>query len=122
MQVIESLIDQKAHKRVLKLMGNRFEITVVSDNAAWAEKRIDDAVAEISRIEKLLTKYNENSQTAAINKMAGIEHVKVGQEVFDLTTSLGAVGASLAGDLFEEDDSISGGHDGDDHAFLFFTR
>lgn len=65
-------------------MGNRFEITVVSDDAAWAEERIDDAVAEISRIEKLLTTFSENSQTAAINRMAGIEPVKVDKEVFDL--------------------------------------
>lgn len=65
-------------------MGNRFEITVVSDNAAWAEERINDAVAEISRIERLLTTFSESSQTAAINKMAGIEPVKVDKEVLDL--------------------------------------
>jgi len=65
-------------------MGNRFEITVAGDNSAWTEERIDDAVAEISRIEKLLTTFNENSQTAAINRMAGIEPVKVDKEVFDL--------------------------------------
>jgi thiamine biosynthesis lipoprotein len=83
-QSIDVLTEQQAYKRVLKLMGNRFEITVVSDNAAWARERIDDAVAEISRIEKLLTTFNENSQTAAINRMAGIEPVKVDKEVFDL--------------------------------------
>jgi thiamine biosynthesis lipoprotein len=83
-QSIDVLTEQQAYKRVLKLMGNRFEITVVSDDAAWAEERINDAVAEISRIEKLLTTFNENSQTAAINRMAGIEPVKVDKEVFDL--------------------------------------
>jgi FAD:protein FMN transferase len=83
-QAIDSLTGQQAYKRVLKLMGNRFEITVVSDDAAWAGARIDDAVAEISRIEALLTTFNENSQTAAINRMAGIEPVKVDKEVFDL--------------------------------------
>jgi FAD:protein FMN transferase len=83
-QSIDVLTEQQAYKRVLKLMGNRFEITVVSDDAARADECIDDAVAEISRIEKLLTTFNENSQTAAINKMAGIEPVKVNKEVFDL--------------------------------------
>jgi thiamine biosynthesis lipoprotein len=83
-QAIDTIIDQQAYKRVLKLMGNRFEITVVSHDAAWAEDRIDDAVAEISRIEQLLTTFNEASQTAAINKMAGIAPVKVDKEVFDL--------------------------------------
>lgn len=75
---------QFAHKRVLRLMGNRFEITVVSDDASWATERIDEAVAEISRIEGLLTTFAESSQTAEINRMAGIAPVPVDREVFDL--------------------------------------
>lgn len=75
---------KKINKRVLRLMGNRFEITVVSDDETWAETCIDDAVKEISRIEKLLTTFNEESQTAAINRNAGIRPVKVDREVFDL--------------------------------------
>jgi thiamine biosynthesis lipoprotein len=65
-------------------MGNRFELTVVSDNAAWAGLRIDEAIAEIQRIEKLFTTFNEDSQTNRINTNAGIEPVKVDKEVFDL--------------------------------------
>jgi FAD:protein FMN transferase len=84
MQVIDISRQEQTFKRVVKLMGNRFEITVISDDACWAEERIDDAVAEISRIEKLLTTFSETSQTAAINRMAGIEPVKVDKEVFDL--------------------------------------
>lgn len=84
MQAIETLTGQQAVTRVVKLMGNRFEITVVSDNVACAEKNIDDAISEISRIEKLLTTFNEESQTASINSMAGIAPVKVDNEVFDL--------------------------------------
>lgn len=65
-------------------MGSRFEITVVADDAVWAAARIDDAVAEISRIEKLLTTFSGESQTATINRMAGIEPVQVDKEVFDV--------------------------------------
>lgn len=72
------------HKRILKLMGNRFEISVVSDNEEWAHSRIDMAVAEIARIERLLTTYNEESQINQINAMAGIAPVMVDKEVFDL--------------------------------------
>lgn len=72
------------HKRVLKLMGNRFEISVVSDDTNWANKRIDMAVAEISRIEKLLTTFSDNSQTNLINAQAGIAPVRVDDEVFKL--------------------------------------
>ena len=43
------------HRKVLKLMGNRFEISIVSHDEAWANECIQDAVEEIRRIEKLLT-------------------------------------------------------------------
>ncbi|HMK25282.1 MAG TPA: FAD:protein FMN transferase [Chitinophagaceae bacterium] len=72
------------HRKVLKLMGNRFEITVVSQNEKWAFNRIEDAIAEISRIEKLLTTFSENSQTNLINRNAGIAPVMVDKEVFDI--------------------------------------
>jgi thiamine biosynthesis lipoprotein len=71
-------------KKVLKLMGNRFEITVVGDDRLWADKRIDDAVEEIKRIEKLFTTFDESSQTNLINRNAGIAPVKVDREVYDL--------------------------------------
>jgi FAD:protein FMN transferase len=71
-------------KKVLKLMGNTFEISVVADNLDWANARIDAAVAEISRIEALLTTFKDSSQTCQINEKAGIKPVKVDKEVFDL--------------------------------------
>jgi len=77
-------ITQSLHRRVLKLMGNRFEITVVADDEKWAAERIDEAVAEISRIERLLTTFDENSQTNLINRNAGLKPVKVDKEVFDI--------------------------------------
>ena len=84
MQNNNTLIPPIVHKRILKLMGNRFEITVVEEDADRAENYIADAVKEISRIEKLLTTYDENSQTNQINKYAGIKPVKVDKEVFEL--------------------------------------
>jgi len=71
-------------KRVLKLMGNRFEITVVGDEPSWADERIADAVEEIKRIEKLFTTFDESSQTNLINRNAGVKPVKVDREVYDL--------------------------------------
>ena len=65
-------------------MGNRFTISVVDDDAKWAEKQIDEAIAEVSRIEKLLTTFNNDSQTNQINKNAGIRPVKVDKEVLDI--------------------------------------
>jgi thiamine biosynthesis lipoprotein len=76
------------HKTVfsksLKLMGNRFQISVVAENQAWADGCIQAAIHEIQRIENLLTTFNEESETALINKNAGIQPVKVSKETFDI--------------------------------------
>lgn len=65
-------------------MGNRFEISVVAEDEAWANDRIGEAVAEIQRIEALLTTFNDHSQTNQINAQAGIAPVRVDREVFEL--------------------------------------
>ncbi len=65
-------------------MGSRFDITVVANDSLIANKYIDTAVAEISRIEKLISSWDVNSQTSAINKNAGIKPVKVDVELFNL--------------------------------------
>lgn len=72
------------YKRIEKLMGNRFEITVVARDEKFANSKIELAVCEIKRIESLLSTYNDNSQTNQINKQAGINAVKVDKEVFEL--------------------------------------
>jgi thiamine biosynthesis lipoprotein len=74
----------KKYSRVEKLMGNRFELTIVTQDKAFAYSCIDKAIAEIRRIENLLTTFNNYSQTAKINEAAGIQPVKVDKEVFDL--------------------------------------
>lgn len=65
-------------------MGNRFEITVVATDSFQAKGYIDLAVAEISRIEKLISSWDPNSQTSGINANAGIKAVKVDQELYNL--------------------------------------
>jgi len=85
MTLIETNIIQKtAYHKVMKLMGNRFEITVVAKTEADAFQKIDKAVEEISRIEQLLTTFSDDSQTNLINKNAGIKPVKVCKEMFDI--------------------------------------
>jgi thiamine biosynthesis lipoprotein len=71
-------------KQVKKLMGNRFEISVVADDEAWANLQIELAIVEIQRIERLLTTFDEGSQTNLINRNAGITPVRVDKEVFEL--------------------------------------
>jgi FAD:protein FMN transferase len=72
------------YKHAERLMGNMFEITVVAENERWAFEKINLAVTEIKRIEKLLTTFDEQSQTNEINRQAGVKPVRVDAEVFDL--------------------------------------
>jgi len=65
-------------------MGCRFDITVVSEQKDSADKYIDLAINEISRIEKLVSSWDEASQTSEINRNAGIKPVKVDKELIGL--------------------------------------
>jgi len=82
--LIEPKNDLVAHKRRMRLMGNFFEITVVTDDVADGDKQIDAAVNEISRIEALLTTFNDSSEVNQINRYAGIRPVAVCKEVYQL--------------------------------------
>jgi len=75
---------QDIFKETLKLMGSRFEITVVAKNKKEANLYIQAAVSEIKRIENLISSWDSNSQTSEINKNAGIKPVKVEEELFHL--------------------------------------
>ena len=81
---VSILFAQEPYKRTLKLMGSRFEITVVGKDQVEANEYIDLAISEISRIEKLISSWDQNSQTSLINKNAGIQPVQVDAELFGL--------------------------------------
>jgi thiamine biosynthesis lipoprotein len=77
-------ISQQNFKRTLKLMGSRFDITVVANSEKQGNQYIDLAVSEISRIEKVISSWDLNSETSLINKNAGVQPVKVSEELFKL--------------------------------------
>jgi len=65
-------------------MGSRFDVTVVANDSIEGNKHIDTAVGEITRIEKLISSWDANSQTSEINRNAGIKPVTVDAELFQL--------------------------------------
>jgi thiamine biosynthesis lipoprotein len=71
-------------RRSVRLMGDRFEISVVGSNPGWADDRIDDAIAEINRVEKLLSTFSDESSINEINRNAGIKPIKTDAEIFRL--------------------------------------
>lgn len=65
-------------------MGSRFEITVIASDSATADNYIDLAIDEISRIERLISSWDESSQTSEINRHAGLKPTHVDKELLDL--------------------------------------
>ena len=83
--IVSNLLNsQQIHRKTLKLMGSRFDISVVTNDTLTAHKSINIAITEITRIEKLISSWDKNSQTSEINRNAGIKPVKVANELFNL--------------------------------------
>lgn len=76
---------QVLRKRTTLLMGGRFDITIVAKDSLSAEQNIDEVIAEITRIENLISDWKPTSQVSEVNQNAGIKPVKVDREVFELT-------------------------------------
>ncbi len=72
------------HRKTTQLMGCRFEITALHENAQTAWDGINAGIAEIERIERLISSWDKNSQTSEINRNAGIRPVKVDAELLEL--------------------------------------
>jgi len=76
---------QMARKRTAVLMGGRWEFTIVAKDSLTAEHNIDTCIAEVRRIEYLISDWKPETQVSEVNRNAGIKPVKVSAEVFALT-------------------------------------
>lgn len=76
---------QVLRKRTTLLMGGRFDISIVAKDSLSAEQNIDAVIAEITRIEYLISDWKPTTQISEVNQNAGIRPVKVDKEVFELT-------------------------------------
>ena len=86
MTLINKMIARKprAHNHEFKLMGCRFGFTAIHENPDIAWRAMLAAIAEIERIEDLISSWKSSSQTSAINQMAGIQPVQIESELFQL--------------------------------------
>ncbi|RBN51487.1 FAD:protein FMN transferase [Flavobacterium psychrolimnae] len=75
---------QITHKRKLFMLGSPFEVTAVAKDTIKANEYIDLAVAEVKRIENLISDWIPTTQISEINRNAGIKPIKVDAEVFEL--------------------------------------
>ena len=75
---------QITQKRKLSMLGSPFEITVVAQDTVQGNGYIDLAVAEVKRIENLISDWIPSSQISKVSQNSGIQPVKVDKEVYDL--------------------------------------
>jgi len=71
-------------KESYEVMGGDFDITVVAVDEKLGYIYIQEALAEVRRIESLISSWNEASETSLINKNAGIKPVPVSWELYKL--------------------------------------
>ena len=76
---------QVLRKRTVKLMGSRFDITIVAPDSLSAEQNIDTVIAEVTRIENLISDWKHDTPISRVNQNAGVAPVRVDPEVFALT-------------------------------------
>ena len=79
-----SLSAQVIHKKVLSLLGSPFEITLVGKDTLEVNKNIDIGVAEVRRIENLISDWIPATPISEINRNAGIKPIKVSDELYNL--------------------------------------
>ena len=71
-------------KKVISLMGSRFEFVAVHTNSIASEDAIAHSIAEVKRIENLISSWSHDSETSKINQKAGLQPVSVSEELFNL--------------------------------------
>ncbi len=76
---------QVLRKRTAKLMGARWDFTIVAKDSITAERNIDICIAEVTRIENLISDWIPATQVSQVNSNAGVKPVRVSSEVFELT-------------------------------------
>jgi FAD:protein FMN transferase len=70
--------------RTEAIMGTRIYVEVWSDDAAKGDDAISAVMAEMTRIDELMSHYKPQSELSQINARAAQEPVKVDKELFDL--------------------------------------
>ncbi|GEM54123.1 thiamine biosynthesis protein ApbE [Flavobacterium branchiophilum NBRC 15030 = ATCC 35035] len=71
-------------RRKLTMLTSPFEMTVVAKDSLEGHQYIDEAIAEVRRIELLISDWIPTTQISLVNQNAGIQPIKVDEEVFEL--------------------------------------
>jgi thiamine biosynthesis lipoprotein len=103
-----TIMDQPTSRLILKgyankierttvLMGTEVHFLILSDDVTGAGKAIDAAIAEIRRIEDMMSDWDKTTPLSAINISAGASPVKVPKELTDIITRANVVSSLTSG-------------------------
>ncbi len=67
-------------RRTLPVMGTIAEVSIVHRDEAFAERAVDAAMAELSRVEQVLTRFNGTSEIGRANRLAAADGVVISPE------------------------------------------
>jgi thiamine biosynthesis lipoprotein len=89
--VFYMLTSRAANKKLFRaespnkiVMNTVAKIVAIAPDEKTAQLSIDSAFKEIYRLEKLMNRYDPNSQLSKVNKLAAKEPVKVDKDLFDV--------------------------------------
>jgi FAD:protein FMN transferase len=95
-----SVSAQVVFQRSFIKMGSAFDLTLVANNQVEADQLFEQAISEIDRIERLISSWDQASETSQVNQMAGKKAVKVTKELYDLVFRAKAI-AQLTNGAFD---------------------
>lgn len=73
-----------SYSETRSMMGSSFVITALADDSEKAQEAVAAAFNEVERIEKLISSWDPNSETSAINRQAGQQPIQVSKELYKL--------------------------------------
>jgi len=74
----------KEYKADKKLMGSAFQFILNAETDDEGQHLLHECIEEVKRIEELITEFSEDSETALVNKNAGICPLQVSDEMYKL--------------------------------------
>lgn len=98
--LLQSISYAHTQTKILTLMGVRFEITAIAPTHIETQHGIDIGIAEITRIENILSPHIAHSEVCTINNNAGIRPIQVSKELCDLILRCKKV-SEISGGLFD---------------------
>ncbi|MFK7970900.1 MAG: FAD:protein FMN transferase [Bacteroidia bacterium] len=75
---------QVEQSETLILMGSRFSFTAVAEHDSIAHASIEAGIEEVQRIERLISSWNDSSETSSINRNTVKGSVTISHELFEL--------------------------------------